>query len=145
MRNFFGRLLILIATIINFILLIVIIASNLFDYLTHMDLYSQIFTGGSAMANIFDVSIFILFLVAFVWVNVWCIKNIIVARSMRHSLIGTIVLFVIEILYFVYHGCMPGVFINNYGLFVGVAIACSITTFALMVGCIANYFKDCVN
>ena len=145
MRNFFGRLLILIATTINFILLIVIIASNLFDYLTHMDLYSQIFTGGSAMANIFDVSIFILFLVAFVWVNVWCIKNIIVARSMRHSLIGTIVLFVIEILYFAYHGCMPGVFINNYGLFVGVAIACSITTFALMVGCIANYFKDCVN
>ncbi len=145
MRNFFGRLLILIATIINFILLVVVIASNIFDYLTHMDLYNQIFSGSNAMANIFDVSFFILFLIAFIWVNVWCIKNIIVARSMRHSLIGTIVLLIIEILYFSYHGCMPGIFINNFGLFVGVSIACSVTSFALMVGCIANYFKDCVN
>ena len=143
MRNFLGRLLVLIAGAINIILFFIIICTNIFDLVTQTAAYEVAYNGANSIVNIFDASLLLLFLIAFLWVNIWCIKNIVVARSMRHSLIGTFVLFGIELIYYFYHLFTPGVLVINLGLFIGIGIAYFLTTFALIVGCLANYFKDC--
>ena len=145
MRNFLGRLLILVAAIINIALFVILICALAFDIITRSAEFEAAFNGVNSIVNSFDASLFILYLVAFVWVNSWCIKNIVAARSMRHTLIGTFILLGIELIFFFYHIFMPGVLVTNLGLFIGVNATAIITTLALMTGCFANYFKDCAN
>lgn len=145
MRNFFGRILILVCAIINVILFFIITGNLVFDFATNYVTYEDLFNGPNSLANIFDLSLLALFIIAFLWVTIWCIRNIIIARSMRHALIGTFILFFIDLIYIFYHLFMPGILINNLGLFIGIFGTATVTTIALSVGCFANYFKDCHN
>ena len=145
MRNFFGRILILITSIINIILFVILVCATVFDIVTKLNEFDVAFNGPNSIVNIFDASLFILFIIAFVLVNIWCIKNIVAARSMRHTLIGAIILLIIELTYFLYHIFTPGVLVTNFGLFVGVNITLILTSVCLITGCFANFFKDCVN
>ena len=94
MRNFLGRLLILIASSINIVLFVILMCSLVFDLVTRGEEFEVAYN----VLNIFDASLFFLYIIAFVWVTIWCIKNIVAARSMRHTLIGTIILLIIEII-----------------------------------------------
>lgn len=145
MRNFLGRLLILIASSINAVLFVILMCSLVFDLVTRGEEFEVAYNGVNSVFNIFDASLFFLYIIAFVWVTIWCIKNIVAARSMRHTLIGTIILLIIEIIYFFYHIFTPGVLVTNLGLFIGVNATAMLTTLCLIAGCTANFFKDCVN
>ena len=145
MRNFFGRILILLASIINIILILVIGCSAVFDLATRTEDFNLAYNGGNQLVNIIDASLFFLFFIAFIVLTIWCIKNIATARPMKQNLIGTNVLLVIEITYFTYHLSVPGVLITNLGLFIGVGMTYFLTTLALLTGCIANFYKDCNN
>lgn len=145
MRNFLGRILILVSLIVNFILLIVVVCATIFDIFTLLPSFESAFSGPNMLVNAFDLSLFLLFFVAFVRVNAWCLKNIIVAKSMKHAFIGTIVLLAIELVYFLYHFLMGGVLITNFGLYLGTYAAIFVMTIALMLGSLANFYRDCVN
>lgn len=145
MRNFLGRLLILIASSINVVLFVILLCSLVFDLVTRGEEFDVAYNGVNNVLNIFDASLFFLYIIAFVWVTILCIKNIVAARSMRHTLLGTIILLIIEIIYFFYHIFTPGVLVTNLGLFIGVNATAMLTTLCLIAGCTANFFKDCVN
>lgn len=145
MRNFLGRLLILIASSINVVLFVILMCSLVFDLVTRGEEFEVAYNGVNNVLNIFDASLFFLYIIAFVWVTILCIKNIVAARSMRHTLLGTIILLIIEIIYFFYHIFTPGVLVTNLGLFIGVNTTAMLTTLCLIAGCTANFFKDCVN
>lgn len=143
MKNFLGRILILVTSTVNIVLSIVMISILSFYLWSNTENFLSSMTGANCPVNIFEFSLHIFTILFFIYVTIWCLKNIAKGKSMKNALIGTSVLLGVIILNFCTHLFVPNVFIFSLSAFISTSVTQIVTTSLLIIGCYFNFYRDC--
>lgn len=143
MKNFFGRILILVTSIVNIVLSIVMISILSFYLWSETENFLSMMNGTYGPINIFEFILHIFTVLFFIYATIWCLKNIAKGKSMKNALIGTSVLLGVIILNLCTHLFIPNVYIFSLGAFISTSVTQIVTTSLLIIGCYFNFYRDC--
>lgn len=143
MKNFLGRILILVTSIVNIVLSIVMISILSFYLWSETENFLSMMNGTYGPINIFEFILHIFTVLFFIYATILCLKNIAKGKSMKNALIGTSVLLGVIILNFCTHLFIPNVYIFSLGAFISTSVTQIVTTSLLIIGCYFNFYRDC--
>lgn len=143
MKNFFGRIIILICSVIHCIIFFVLLGTLLFFLIQETHSISNFFSGNLTNLEYIGLLLGLIDLIIFIIVTLICLIDIMNARSMKHAFYWSIVLLIINLVTFLFNLLIP----HLDTVFFGIFISCSGTTIGtslfLLIGSGFNYYKDC--
>ena len=143
MKNFTGRLIILIGSIINCILFFLIIGAFIYFCFSDTISLENFFAGNSTPMEYTSVALGFIDFVILIVITSICIVDIIHARSMKHALIGSNVFLVFNLFTFLFTLFSPHVDTIFTGLYFGIMVTLIVTSALLVTGSALNFHKDC--
>lgn len=143
MKNFFGRVLILITSTIHCVLFFVIVGIFLFFAFDDFNNLTNFFSGTLATTTYGGVALAILDFISFCFITILCMIDIIHAKSMKHAFFGSVVFFIINLITLLFNIFIPRSDNIYFDLFISISITLGVTSILLTIGSAFNFRKDC--
>ena len=143
MKNFIGRLIVLISGVTNVILFLIMIGTFIFYWLSSPQSIAAIFTGELALNYYISIGLVILVLIFYFYLTTSCIIAITRGKRMKKTMVVSIFMFVALLSSFIYNVVTTPTFSPYYAFFYGIEIALMFTTAGFFIGSLFNYRKDC--
>lgn len=143
MKNFFGRIIILICSIMHCIIFFILLGALLFFLIQDTNSINNFFGGNLTNLEYIGLLLGFIDLVVFIIVTVICLVDIINARSMKHAFIWSILLLCINLTTFLFNLLIPHIDTVFYGIFISCSGTVLGTSLFLVLGSGFNYYKDC--
>ena len=143
MKNFFGRIIILICSIIHCVMFFIILGTALFYIIENANSLENFFSGNLTSLDYTGLFFAIIDFIVFIIITLICLIDIINARSMKHAFIWSIILFCINIFTFLFNLLIPHLDSIYYGILLGCSGTTIGTSLFLVIGSGFNYYKDC--
>lgn len=143
MRNFLGRIIILISSIVNCALFFVLIGLFLFFSFNETDALMNFLHGQSTELEYVGIAVAILDLIILLVTTIICTIGIINGRRMKHALIVSSLFFGYNLFTFLFNLFIPHVDNVYTGILISVMVALIVTSVMNMIGSAFNLHKDC--
>lgn len=143
MKNFVGRIIILISSIINCALFFVLIGLFLFFAFNETDALMNFLNGQSTNLEYVGLSVAILDLIILITTTVVCVIGIINGTRMKHALIVSSIFFGYNLFTFLFNLFIPHVDNVYTSILISIMVALIVTSVMNMIGSAFNYHKDC--
>lgn len=143
MKNFLGRIIILISSIINCALFFVLIGVFLFYAFDEIDSLMGFLNGNSTPVEYAGISVGILDFILLLVSTIVCIIGIINGRRMKHALIVSSIFFFYNLFTFLFNLFIPHVDNVYTGILISIMVVLIVTSTLNVIGCAFNFHKDC--
>ena len=143
MKNFAGRLIVLVSGIVNIIVFLVIIGTFVFYCMSDTDSVVAFFTG--ELSQIYYVSVLLveIVLILYIYLTIRALISITKGKAMKKDLIVSVLMFVFLLASFVYNLITTPEYSVYYAFLYGIEITLMISTIGMFIGSLFNYHKDC--
>ncbi len=143
MKNFLGRIIILINSIINCALFFILIGVFLFFSFNETNSLMSFLHGQSTNLEYVGIAVALLDFLLLIITTVVCIIGIINGRRMKHALIVSSLFFGYNLFTFLFNLFIPHIDNVYTGILISVMVALIVTSIMNMVGSAFNLHKDC--
>lgn len=143
MKNFIGRLIVLISAVTNAILFLIMIGTFAFYWMSSPQSIAAIFTGELALNYYISIGLVGIVLIFYFYLTTHCVICITRGKRMKKALVFSILMFVALLSSFIYNIATTPDFSPYYAFFYGIEIALMFTTLGFFIGSLFNYKKDC--
>ncbi len=143
MKNFAGRLIVLVSGIVNIIVFLVIIGTFVFYCMSDTDSVVAFFTG--ELSQIYYVSVLLveIVLILYIYLTIRALISITKGKAMKKDLIVSVLMFVFLLASFIYNLITTPEYSVYYAFLYGIEITLMISTIGMFIGSLFNYHKDC--
>ena len=144
MKNFGGRILILIATLVGIFSLFADLGITIFYIWTKFDVVVAELSAPNAVVDYVGLITHLVSIAYFIIVLVLCMKDIIIARSMKTRIYYLIPCLLLIIFAYLFNILVPGIVLFDSVTFLTtIFIIKSVIVSILIVGSFLNFKKDC--
>ena len=146
MKNFSGRILILIAVILGVCSLFADLGITIFYIWTKFEIVIAELSAPNAIFDYIGLVIHVFSILFFIITLILCIKNIILANSMKNNLYLSIISLSVVIFSYLFNILVPGIVLFDSVPFLTSLFAIkTVVNLMLMIGSFLNYRRDCRN
>ncbi len=143
MKNFAGRIIVLISSIVNCALFFVVIGLFLFFAINENDAMMNFLHGQGTKLEYVGITVAILDLIFLIATTLVCIIGIMHGGRMKHALIVSSVFFAFNLFTFLFNLFIPHVDNVYTGILISIMVVLNVTSILNIIGSALNYHKDC--
>lgn len=143
MKNFVGRLIVLISGIVNIAVFLVIIGTFVFYSINDFSSIVSFFTGDLSTIYYISSALESIVFVFYVYLTIHSLNDITKGKAMKKDLIVSIFMFIFLLASFIYNMITTPEYSIYYGFLYGIEITLIISTGGIFIGSLLNYHKDC--
>ena len=143
MKNFSGRIIVLICGVANVVLFLVMIGTFIFYSLSDPSAVAAFFTGGLASHYYISIGLVSLVIILYLYLTIHSLISITKGKVMKKDMFVAVFVFVALLASFIFNVMTTPEYSLYYAFFYGIEIALMLTTSGMFAGSFLNYHKDC--